>query len=243
MVEMERLTVFRGKLAVVEEVDLQIRPGEVVALFGRNGSGRSTLLEGLAGLHRCQGGLRLGGKDLVADDAPRRFRAGVVLCPDDRGLFPTMSVADNLRVGALQTPRASRAHRIDEVLARFPLFAARGRQQAGSLSGGEQRLLAICRCLVAGPRLLLLDEPTAGLAPANMDLLAAALTRFRDDAGGMVLFAEDTTELSSRLGGRGVVLRAGRIAQRIDDTRVLHNEALWTSIFELERHGEGGRHG
>jgi branched-chain amino acid transport system ATP-binding protein len=175
-----------GAEPVLHGIDLQVRRGELVALLGANGAGKSTLMRALAGLHRpVQGGIHLEGTELAGLPAERIVARGLVLVPEGRQVFPELSVRDNIRLGAFLDPRHRRAHRVEQMLRRFPRLRERLHQRAGLLSGGEQQMLAIARGLMSRPRVLLLDEPSLGLAPKVIAELFEALDALR--AEGMTI--------------------------------------------------------
>ena len=199
-----------GAEPVLHGIDLQVRRGEVVALLGANGAGKSTLMKALAGLHRpVQGGIHLEGGDLTRLGAEQVVAQGVVLVPEGRQVFPELSVLDNIRLGAFLQP-ADRDARVEEQLQRFPRLRERLHQRAGLLSGGEQQMLAIARALMSRPRILLLDEPSLGLAPKVIAELFAALDGLRRD-GMTLLLVDQMAGLALALADRAYVIEGGRI--------------------------------
>ena len=173
MLRVERLNAYYGPVQVLHDIDLTVETGQIVALVGANAAGKSTLMFSLAGLRtRCTGRISIDGDLLNGIRADERVGRGLVLVPERRRLFPFMTVLENLEIGAY-SPRArtSRCETLEQVYALLPLLAERRSQVAGSLSGGEQQMLAIGRGLMAKPRVLLLDEPTEGLAPLYVNLL------------------------------------------------------------------------
>ncbi|MDX5445542.1 MAG: branched-chain amino acid ABC transporter ATP-binding protein/permease [Zoogloeaceae bacterium] len=204
------LTTGYGAAPVLHEVDLQVRRGELVALLGANGAGKSTLMRALAGLHRAiSGGIHLDGSDLGALDAERVVRLGLILVPEGRQVFPELSVLDNIRLGAFRCPEGREA-RVEEMLDRFPRLRERAHQRAGLLSGGEQQMLAIARGLMARPEVLLLDEPSLGLAPKVIEDLFAALDRLRREKM-TILLVDQMASLALALADRAYVLEGGRV--------------------------------
>jgi ABC-type branched-subunit amino acid transport system ATPase component len=199
-----------GAEPVLHGIDLQVRRGEVVALLGANGAGKSTLMRALAGLHRpVQGGIHLDGRELSAVGAEQVVAQGMVLVPEGRQVFPELSVLDNIRLGAfLHT--ADREARVEEQLQRFPRLRERLHQRAGLLSGGEQQMLAIARALMSRPRILLLDEPSLGLAPKVIAELFAALDALRRE-GMTLLLVDQMAGLALALADRAYVIEGGRI--------------------------------
>ncbi|WP_459616110.1 branched-chain amino acid ABC transporter ATP-binding protein/permease [Bordetella sp. 2513F-2] len=205
------LTTGYGANPVLHGIDLQVRRGEMVALLGANGAGKSTLMRTLAGLHRpAQGGAHFMGHDLLALPADRIVAHGLVLVPEGRQVFPDLSVLDNIRLGAFLHP-AGREARVEEMLDRFPRLRERLHQRAGLLSGGEQQMLAIARGLMARPAILLLDEPSLGLAPRIIDELYGVLDRLRGESM-TILLVDQMAALALSLADRAYVLESGRVA-------------------------------
>jgi branched-chain amino acid transport system ATP-binding protein len=194
---------------VIAGIDLQVRRGEAVAVIGSNGAGKTTLFRAIAGLVPAMDGrIVLDGKDLTRRPAYRIARAGVAYVPAERHLFPAMTVKSNLHLGAY--PRRPDRETLELVFDLFPRLKERQRQQAGTLSGGEQQMLAVGRALIAQPRLLMLDEPTTGLAPKIAQLAFEALEGLK--SGGMtLLIAEQQVPLALSVADRGYVLENGRI--------------------------------
>jgi branched-chain amino acid transport system ATP-binding protein len=211
LLELQRVAVMRGRASVVRDVTLAVEPGATLALMGRNGSGRTSLLAGLAGLLPVTGVVTCNGTPLARRRPGDVLRAGVALCPEGRGLFPDLSVWDNLLLGAYVLPRAAAEQRAVELASRMPLLAERRRQRAGSLSGGEQQLLAVARACMSRPRVLLLDQPTAGQAPRFRDQVAA-LIRDVVREGGAVVMAEDDLDFALSVATRIVAMSGGQLA-------------------------------
>jgi ABC-type branched-subunit amino acid transport system ATPase component len=201
-----------GGAPVLPGLDLDVHDGEMVCVLGANGAGKSTLMAALSGLLRAErGGIQLFGTDVTALDAPGRVRAGLVLVPEGRLVFPDLSVRDNLRLGALLRRDGGIAADIEAMLARFPRLRDRADARAGLLSGGEQQMLALARGLMARPRLLLLDEPSLGLAPQLVAQIFEELAALRD-SGRTLLLVDQNAELSLAIADRGYVLERGRVA-------------------------------
>ncbi len=205
----------RGDAPVFNGVSLEVRAGEVVALLGANGAGKSTLLQAIMGeTPILSGSIYLGGRDLAGSGPRVRARIGIGYCPPGRRVFPGMSVADNLDVASF-AGTAERARRRDEAMALFPQLARHRNAPAWSLSGGQQQMLAIARALMAEPRLLLLDEPSLGLAPALVDEVLAKLADVAR-SGMAVLLAEQNIGAALAVADRAAVLARGRIAAEGD---------------------------
>ncbi|MFN3570424.1 MAG: ATP-binding cassette domain-containing protein [Polaromonas sp.] len=204
------LTAAYGAEPVLKQVSLQVRRGELVALLGANGAGKSTLMRTLAGLHKpLSGGMHLQGADLTGKGAEQMVARGLVLVPEGRQVFPELSVRDNIRLGAFLKPEGIDA-RMEEMLQRFPRLRERLHQSAGLLSGGEQQMLAVARGLMSQPVLLLLDEPSLGLAPKVIEELFAALDKLRNE-GLTVLLVDQMAALALSLADRAYVLASGRV--------------------------------
>ncbi len=204
------LTVDYGAAPVLEGVSLCVREGELVALLGANGAGKSTLMRTLVGLHRpTEGSVLFAGREIAHADAHSIARSGLTLVPEGRQVFPELSVGDNLRLGAYGKVPMSHA-REDELFGLFPKLAPLRERRAGLLSGGEQQMLALARGLAADPRVLILDEPSLGLAPAIVNELFAALARLRAE-GHTILLVDQMARMALALADRAYVLSSGKI--------------------------------
>lgn len=225
MLEVERLEVSYGALAALHGVSLTIRPGEMVALVGPNGAGKSTLLKAIAGLLIPRAGvIRWEGKSVSAEPPQRIVERGVALVPEGRRLFARMTVRENLELGAF-TKRAQRERRaqLERVYNIFPRLLERERQLAGSLSGGEQQMLALGRALMGLPRLLLLDEPSLGLAPRVVESIFSILSELHRE--GMSLFiVEQNVHAVLTLAERAYILEGGRIVGEGEGQRLLQDD-------------------
>jgi branched-chain amino acid transport system ATP-binding protein len=214
VLEVRDLSVAYGDLRVLWRVSFTVRQGELVALIGPNGAGKSTALKAIAGLVAVEEGtVTLDGASLLGEPPHTRIRRGLCLVPEGRGLFPAMSVEENLELAgfAVRPPEGLTRAR-ERIYALFPVLAQRRRQLAGSLSGGEQQMLAIGMGLVGRPRLLILDEPSLGLAPLVVDHLYATIARLRGE-GLTILLVEQQVFLTLELADRAYVLETGRIRQ------------------------------
>jgi branched-chain amino acid transport system ATP-binding protein len=194
---------------VIDGIELEVRTGEAVAIVGSNGAGKTTLFRAVAGLlPTIEGRVVFDGKDLTRRAAHRRARAGIAYVPAERHLFPAMTLKSNLVLGAY--PKRPDRETLGLVYDLFPRLKVRQHQQAGTLSGGEQQMLAVARALMARPRLLLLDEPTTGLAPKIAQFAFEALEELKQD-GMTLLIAEQQVPLALSVADRGYVLENGRI--------------------------------
>jgi branched-chain amino acid transport system ATP-binding protein len=212
LLRLEGLEVAYGNVTALWDVSLDVAEGEIVALVGGNGAGKTTTLKTVSGLLRPRRGkVLLGGDDLTALPPMEVVARGVVHVPEGRKLFPEMSVRDNLLLGGYhRAARPHQAQRLDRVLDTFPRLRERSRQLAGTLSGGEQQMVAIGRGLMAGPRVLMLDEPSLGLAPIMVDEMFRVIEEIHRQ-GVTVLLVEQNTEHALALASRGFVLEAGRV--------------------------------
>jgi branched-chain amino acid transport system ATP-binding protein len=212
LLEVEGLRVSYGPVAAVRGVSLAVRPGEVVALLGANGAGKSTLLRTVSGLVRPRAGrVRFAGRSIDRLAPPRIVRLGIAHSPEGRRVFGSLSVADNLRLGAAaRRERAGLGEDRERLLDLFPVLRERLHQAAGTLSGGEQQMLALARALMAKPRLLLLDEPSLGLAPLIVRTIFDTLAGLKRQ-GVTILLVEQNVAVALELADRAYVLRTGEI--------------------------------
>jgi branched-chain amino acid transport system ATP-binding protein len=211
VLEVDGLTTRYGAITALHAVSLRVDVGELVALVGPNGAGKTTLLNTVAGLLRpVAGSVRLNGDDVTGRDPATLVRAGVALVPERRRIFRDLTVEENLRLAGITAPKADRRRRLDEVRELFGVLAQRWTTSAGYLSGGEAQQLAVARALMSDPRLLLLDEPTLGLAPGLVDVIFDLLVQLRAQ-GRTVLVVEQSARRALELADRGYVLRTGRV--------------------------------
>ncbi len=202
-----------GALQVVNGVSLRVQPGEIVALIGANGAGKSTLLKTLAGvIHPTEGRVLLRDQPVAGWPAHKLARRGLVLVPEGRALFPGMTVLDNLRMGGYpkNLGGAHLADRIEAMCVRFPALREKLRQRAGELSGGQRQMLAIARALISEPEILLLDEPSTGLAPLLVAEIFECIRQLQQ-AGISILLAEQNVQGTLRIAQRAYVMQTGRI--------------------------------
>jgi branched-chain amino acid transport system ATP-binding protein len=208
---LEELRVAYGGIQAVKGVSLEVAPGEIVTLIGANGAGKSSTLRGIVRLVKPGGKVRVFGKDVAGMEANQIAALGVALVPEGRGVFTGLSVRDNLDLGAyLKRERAGREQRLSRVIELFPRLGERMNQDAGTLSGGEQQMLAIGRALMADPRIILLDEPSLGLAPKLVGEIFAAI-RAIAALGMTILLVEQNTRLALETAARAYVLVTGEV--------------------------------
>jgi branched-chain amino acid transport system ATP-binding protein len=211
LLEVEDLRAGYGPVRALHGVDVTVQEGAVAAILGPNGAGKTTTLRALTGMVRTSGRIVFDGRSLAGLSTPRIVRLGVAHVPEGRGTFPALTVDENLRLGAW-TRRDAAAVRsdLDECYGMFPRLAERRGQAAGSLSGGEQQMLAIARALLLRPRLLLLDEPSRGLAPMVTSALFEVFGRVKRERGTTMLLVEQNANLALELADQAYVLEAGR---------------------------------
>ncbi|MBK7331770.1 MAG: ABC transporter ATP-binding protein [Betaproteobacteria bacterium] len=213
MLELEGVRIAHGSATAIWDVSLRIGQGELVCVVGPNGAGKTTLINAVAGLNRiAAGSLRMDGEDLVGLPSHRFCDRGIAIVPEGRRLFTGLSVRENLELGSYRkAARAGRAASLERVLEVFPALKERQKALAGTLSGGQQQMVAIGRALMAQPRLLLLDEPSLGLAPSIV-LEMFGVIRDINRAGMAVLLVEQNVAMALELAARAYVLEEGRIA-------------------------------
>ena len=213
MLRLEGLRAAYGPVEALRGIDLEVRAGELVCLLGANGAGKSSTLRAISGLLRPTAGrILLDGRDIAGLEPAAVLAAGVAHCPEGRRVFPYLTVEENLDMGAyVRRDRAAIASDLERVCAHFPILGERRRQPAGTLSGGEQQMLAIGRALMARPRLILFDEPSLGLAPTIVETTFRIIADIRRQ-GTTVLMVEQNAYLALRMADRGYVMETGRIA-------------------------------
>ena len=204
------LTAGYGKIIVLHGVNLIVHPGEIVALLGPNGAGKTTLLRAVSGLLPWSGTARFAGKSLAGSSPRDTARNGLVHVVEGHRVFTQLSVTDNLLLAGYDVPRGERHARVDEALAHFPEIAAKRADRAGALSGGQQQMLAVAQGLVRRPRLLMLDEPSAGLSPVLVDRVLSVAASLREQ-GTAVLLVEQLVEKALRLADRVYAMAQGKI--------------------------------
>ena len=234
MLRVDGLEVAYGKVQALWGVTFEIPPGEIVALVGANGAGKTTTLKAISALLRPKAGtITLGSERLDRLSPPEIVERGVVHVPEGRKLFPEMTVLDNLLMGGYARPaRAQRRQRLEHVFGVFPRLSERRRQLAGTLSGGEQQMVAIGRGLMAGPRLLMLDEPSLGLAPIMVEEMFRVIGEI-NRSGVTVLLVEQNTAHALALAHQGFVLESGRLVLAGTGAELLASERVRQAYLGL----------
>lgn len=234
MLEVRQLSVRYGSFLAVDGIDLSVKAGEIVGLIGPNGAGKTSLLGAIAGtVPTATGSVTYRGE--VVDHEPTRMRLtkGLVLVPEVRGIFPMMSVHENLLIGAHQChDKVEVQHRVEGVFRLFPVLAKRQRQLAGTMSGGQQQMVAIASGLMAAPKLLLLDEPSIGLAPVVIKEIAETLQMLRSE-GLSILLSEQNAKLATAISDRVYVLQTGRVQMARETASLVDDPAFVEAYLSL----------
>ena len=227
VLELEDIHTYYGSIHALKGISLDVREGEIVTLLGANGAGKSTTLRSINGLnHPRRGRIRFQGQDITHSPAHMIVKRGVAQSPEGRRLFPRMSVFENLEMGAFQrTDRAAMKEDIDRVFTLFPRLAERRTQKAGTLSGGEQQMVAIGRALMARPKLLMLDEPSMGLAPIFVEKIFEIVVEINKQ-GTPILLVEQNALMALQVANRGYVLETGKVALADDAKALRSNEQV-----------------
>ncbi|MGO4762676.1 ABC transporter ATP-binding protein [Cupriavidus sp. 2KB_3] len=228
MLQLERVSLSYGSFRALDNVSLHAKAGELVVLLGANGAGKSSIFLAMSGIHRTSGGcMRFDGRELAGMKPSQIVQAGLVHCPEGRKLFPAMSVQKNLTLGAYVHRRDSAGIRetLEEVFEMFPILRQKKDDPAGSLSGGQQQMVALGRALMGRPRALLLDEPSLGLAPLVVKQMFEVIQRI-NRAGTTVLLAEQNAYAALGIAHRAYVIESGRIVMEGDRESLLKDEGI-----------------
>ncbi len=222
LLKVDGLAAWYGETQALERIDLEVRRGEVVCLLGRNGAGKTTTLRAIVGLlARTQGRVTIGGQSALGLVPEKVARLGVAYCPEERGIFASLSVEENLLLPPVLAPGGLT---LDEIYELFPNLKARRGSGGSKLSGGEQQMLAIARILRTGAKLLLLDEPTEGLAPVIVHGIGQTIVKLRE-RGFTILMVEQNFRFASRLADRFYVIDEGRVVETFDQDTLLRDTA------------------
>jgi branched-chain amino acid transport system ATP-binding protein len=227
LLELENITLLYGRIQALHGISLQVDEGEIVALIGANGAGKSTTMRAISGLRPVAlGSIRFAGEDITRLRADLRVVRGLCQAPEGRGIFPGMSVLENLDMGAYtRKDRAGIAADLARVLTLFPRLAERRKQPGGTLSGGEQQMLAVGRALMSRPKLLLLDEPSMGLAPMLIQQIFEIITEINQQ-GTTILLVEQNAQQALSRAHRGYVLETGNIVRSGTGAELLHDPVV-----------------
>jgi len=224
MLVLENVSVFYDRIQAVKGISMEVREGEIVTLIGGNGAGKSTTLNAITGIKKIQSGkISVGNMDITNADASRIVKMGITQSPEGRRVFPKMTVLENLEMGAyVSNDKGFLAKNIERSYRYFPRLEERKNQFAGTLSGGEQQMLAIARALMASPKILLLDEPSLGLAPILVQEIFGIIKEINAE-GVTVLLVEQNARMALKIADRGYVLETGNIALEGKSQELIHN--------------------
>ncbi|AZK46299.1 ABC transporter ATP-binding protein [Paenibacillus lentus] len=227
ILEIKNLSVNYGVISAVKQMNLHIQPGEIVALIGTNGSGKTSALRSISGLNKeLQGQVWFEGKEITKLEPHQIVKRGISQVPEGRGVFPDLTVLENLKLGAyVRKDKAAIATDIQSMFALFPRLEERKKQLAGTMSGGEQQMLAIARALMARPKLLLLDEPSMGLAPLIVKEIFAAIRQVNEE-GVSVLLVEQNATMALATAHRGYVMETGSIVVEGEAAELKNNDVV-----------------
>lgn len=233
LLKVENLNLYYGSIQAVRNINFEIFSGEIVSLIGCNGAGKSSTLRGLSGLIQNKGRVYFMGRDITHVEAYQRFELGLVHCPEGRGLFPLMSVRENLELGTFQRlDKANIAADYDLCFELFPRVKERLNQLAGTLSGGEQQMVAICRAILGQPKLLLLDEPSLGLAPIIVAQIFSVIKKL-NERGTSILLVEQNAKQALKISHRAYVLETGEITISGTGSDLINNNEIQKSYLGL----------
>jgi branched-chain amino acid transport system ATP-binding protein len=236
MLSVQGVHTFYGQIEALKGVDLEVQAGEVVTLIGANGAGKSTLLMTICGNPRAaQGKIVLDGQDITHLPTHAIIHLGVAQAPEGRRIFPRMTVMENLQMGAIPTHEGHFAEDVERVFSLFPVLKMRSSQRGGTLSGGEQQMLAIARALMSRPKLLLLDEPSLGLAPMIVKQLFAVIKEINERQKVTVFLVEQNAYHALRLAHRGYVMATGQVVMSGTGAELLANPRVHAAYLEGKR--------
>ena len=237
LLEARKLCAYYGPTQVLFDIDFSLEPGQITAILGANGAGKTTTLRAICQMVRTSGNLEFSGQQLVGKATENVVRMGVAHVPDGRGTFTSLSVDDNLKLGAyVRGDRAEVARDIDRTYERFPRLAERRNQQAGTLSGGEQQMLAIGRALVADPEMILLDEPSLGLAPLIVRDIFQIVEQINRDKKVSILLVEQNAVMALKFASYGYVIENGRTVLEGSAAALSANEDIQKFYLGVDRY-------
>jgi len=233
LLEIKGLNCHYGRIQALDSIDLAVNEGELVALVGANGAGKTTLLKALSGiLPTTAGSVLYDGHNITDYASDKRVRLGIIQVPEGRQVFAPMSVEDNLLIGGYTRNKIERKETLEEVYALFPVLKSRRHSTAGTLSGGQQQMLAISRALMSRPRLLLLDEPSMGLSPLLVDEVFATIEALRSK-GITIFLVEQNAYMALAIADRGYVLETGSVVLTDSGERLIVNERVKEAYLGL----------
>lgn len=237
MLEVQNISVNYGPAPALWDISIEVQSQELVCVVGPNGAGKTTLINAIAGLHPVKSGrLVFHGHDITRLDSHRFCEQGIAIVPEGRRLFTQMTVLDNLELGSfIASAKAHRAERMERVLELFPALKVKLQSAAGSLSGGQQQMVAIGRALMAGPKLLLLDEPSLGLAPSIVIDMFEAIRRINAE-GTAVLLVEQNVSMALETANRAYVVEEGRIVAQGDAKEMMNRPEIQRAYLGLDAH-------
>jgi branched-chain amino acid transport system ATP-binding protein len=233
LLEVEAIESGYGKKTVLQGVGLRVREGEVVAVLGHNGAGKSTTLKTILGLLPARAGtVRFGGKPWSNGNPVENVRHGMALVPQGRGVFPDLTVSENLMLGAYtQRDAAANAARLREVIELFPLLEERATQRAGTLSGGEQQMVAVGMALMPRPRLMMMDEPSIGLAPVLVQRVLETARQINRRFGTTIILVEQNIKTALGVADRAYVMKSGRVVLEKPAAELLAAQSTWWELY------------
>ena len=233
MLSIQNLDLYYGDAQALAGVSLEVGKGEIVAIVGANGAGKSSLIRCIAGIEACSGRVQFKDRDISRLESHEICNLGIGQVAEGRQVFPSLTVLENLQMGALlPRARASAKRNLDDVLAMFPRLAERRQQPAGTMSGGEQQMLAIGRCLMGAPEFIMFDEPSLGLAPLVVQEVLHTI-RLLNERGLTILLVEQNVAVSLKISARAYVLENGRIVMSGPGSELLHNDRVRQAYLGL----------
>ena len=236
MLKVQHLSVSYGAIKAVRDISFEVRKGEIVSIIGNNGAGKSSTLKALTGIVApAEGSVKLFDEEIAGIKAHKVARMGMSMVPEGRGIYTRMTVMENLEMGAFnRTDKAGVKRDLEKVLDLFPVLGERRRQKGGSLSGGEQQMLAVGRAMMQAPKILLLDEPSLGLAPQVVESIFEVIKEINKEDGTPILLVEQNVYLALEVSNRGYVLETGEIILSDDSKSLLTNETVQKAYLGVE---------
>ena len=236
MLKVEHLSVSYGAIKAVRDISFEVGKGEIVSIIGNNGAGKSTTLKALTGIVApSEGTIRLFDEEITGTKAHKVARMGMSMVPEGRGIYTRMTVMENLEMGAFnRTDKAGVKRDLEKVLDLFPVLGERRKQKGGSLSGGDQQMLAVGRAMMQAPKILLLDEPSLGLAPQVVESIFEVVKEINREDGTPILLVEQNVYLALEVSNRGYVLETGEIILGDHSKNLLNNEMVQKAYLGVE---------